>query len=150
MPQSLAKLYTHLVFSTKHRERCLSEDLRVDLHAYLGGTLPGLGCVPIEINFEAEHIPALFLLGRTIALSEAIGNLKTSSNDWLRGKGARFAQFYGQGGYGAFSIGQSGVGELRQYIRGQREHHKQVSFQDDFRAFLRRYEVAYDERYVWD
>jgi putative transposase len=150
MPQSLAKLYTHLVFSTKHRERCLSDDIRVDLHAYLGGTLHGLGCVPIEINSEPEPIHARFLLGRTMALSDAIGNLKTSSNDWLRGKGARFAQFYWQGGYGAFSIGQSGVGELRQYIRGQREHHKQVSFQDEFRAFLRRYEVEYDERYVWD
>jgi putative transposase len=150
MPQSLAKIYTHLVFSTKHRERWLTDDLRADLHAYLGGTLNGLGCIAIEINSEPEHVHALFLLGRTITLSDAIGQLKTRSNDWLRARDARFAQFYWQGGYGAFSISQSGVEELRRYIRNQREHHQKVSFQDEFRALLRRYEIEYDERYVWD
>jgi REP element-mobilizing transposase RayT len=102
MPQSLAKLYAHVIFSTKHRERCLTDELRKDLHAYMGGTLNGLGCIPIEINSEPEHVHALFLLGRTIALSEAIGTFKTSSNDWLRARDGRFAQFYWQGGYGAF------------------------------------------------
>jgi REP element-mobilizing transposase RayT len=150
MPQSLAKLYTHLVFSTKHREPWLTDDLRVDLHAYLGGTLHGLGCTPLEINSEPDHVHALFLLSRTIALSDAIGNLKTASNGWLRGRGARFARFYWQGGYGAFSIGHSEVGQLREYIRDQRAHHQQVSSQDAFRALLGRYEMEYDERYVWD
>ncbi len=152
MPQSLAKIYVHLVFSTKHREHWLTDDLvaRADLHSYLGGTLNGLGCVPIEINSEPDHVHALFLLGRTMALSDVIGRLKTSSNDWLRAKGARFARFYWQGGYGAFSASQSAVEELRRYIRNQHEHHKKVSFQDEFRAFLRRYELVYDERYVWD
>ena len=150
MPQSLAKLYTHLVFSTKHREHCLTDDLRADLHSYMGGTLNGLGCIPIEINSEFEHVHALFLLGRTIALSEAIGKLKTSSNDWLRTKAVRFAEFHWQGGYGAFSVSQSGVDEVRQYIRNQREHHKRVTFQDELRALLRRYEIEFDERYVWD
>ena len=91
-----------------------------------------------------------FFWAATITLSDAIGNLKKSANDWLRKKDSRFAQFYWQGGYGAFSVSQSGVEELRNYIRNQREHHKQVSFQDEFRAFLRRYELEYDERYVWD
>ena len=150
MPQSLAKIYTHLVFSTKQRERSLTDEVRADLHAYMGGTLNGLGCIPIEINSELEHVHALFLLGRTMSFSEVVGMLKTSSNDWLRARDARFAQFYWQGGYGAFSVSQSGVDELRQYIRNQREHHKQVSFQDEFREFLRRYEIEFDERYVWD
>ena len=150
MPQSLAKLYTHLVFSTKHRDRSLSDDIRNDLHAYMGGTLNGLGCISLEINSEPDHVHALFLLGRTITLSDAVGNLKKSANDWLRKRDPRFAQFYWQGGYGAFSVSQSGVEELRNYIRNQREHHQQVSFQDEFRAFLRRYELEYDERYVWD
>lgn len=150
MPQSLAKLYTHLVFSTKHREPCLADGIRADLHAYMGGTLQGLGCVPIEINSEPDHLHALFLLGRTIAVSDAIGSFKKSSNDWLRGRGDRFARFYWQAGYAAFSIGQSGVDDLRRYIRNQHEHHKKVSFQDEIRAFLRRCEVEYDEEYVWD
>jgi REP element-mobilizing transposase RayT len=110
----------------------------------MGGTLSGLGCIPVEINSEPDHIHALFLLGRTIALSDAIGQLKTSSNEWVRGKEARFAQFYWQSGYRVFFVSQSGVDELCQYIRNQREHHKQVSFQDEFRAFLRRYEIEHE------
>ena len=150
MPQSLAKLYVHLVFSTKNRDRCLTPDLRNDLHAYMGGTLNGLGCTAIEINSEPEHVHALFLLGRTVALSEMVGQFKTSSNEWLRTKHMRFAHFHWQNGYGAFSVSQSNVEGVRKYIRDQEEHHERISFQDEFRAFLRRYEVEYDERYVWD
>jgi REP element-mobilizing transposase RayT len=150
MPQSLAKLYTHLTFSTKHRNPCLTEDVRAGLHAYMGGTLDGLGCQPIEINSEPEHIHALFVLSRTISLSEAVAQFKTSSNQWLRARGPRWAEFHWQAGYGAFSVSQSGVEELRRYIRDQRQHHKRVSFQDELRAFLRRYGIAYDERYVWE
>jgi putative transposase len=150
MPQSLAKIYTHLIFSTKHRERCLFPEIQTDLHAYMGGTLNGLGCTPIEINSEPEHVHALFLLGRTAALSEIIGTLKKSSNDWLRAKDPKLSQFYWQAGYGAFSVSQSGVEQVRHYIRNQREHHQRSTFQDEFRAFLRRYEIEFDERYVWD
>ena len=150
MPQSLAKMYAHVIFSTKHRERYLVPEMQTDLHAYMGGTLNGLDCIPIEINSEPEHVHALFLLGRTIALSEAIGALKKSSNDWFRARDPKFSHFYWQGGYGAFSVSQSGVEEVRNYIRTQHEHHKQSSFQDEFRAFLRRYEIEFDERYVWD
>jgi REP element-mobilizing transposase RayT len=113
MPQSLAKIYTHLVFSTKHRECWLTDDLRADLHAYLGGTLNGMGCTPIEINSEPEHVHVLFLLSRTLALSEVISNLKTASNDWLRAKGPSFSKFHWQAGYGAFSVSQSGAEEVR-------------------------------------
>ena len=150
MPQSLAKIYTHLIFSTKYRERLLSDDLRHDLHAYMGGTLNALSCIPIQINSEPDHVHALFLLARTIPLGDAIGKFKTSSNQWLRKRDPRLAQFYWQNGYGAFSVSQSGVEDCRQYIRNQREHHKHASFQDEFRAFLLRYEIQFDERYVWD
>jgi putative transposase len=79
-----------------------------------------------------------------------VGQAKKSANDWLRARGPGFANFYWQGGYGAFSVSQSAVEEVRDYIRNQREHHKRVSFQDEFRAFLKRYEIEFDERYVWD
>ena len=150
MPQSLAKIYIHLVFSTKHRDPCLPRELQNDLHAYMGGTLNGLGCAPIEINSEPDHVHALFLLGRTVALSELIRVLKKSSNDWLRGRAPKLDAFHWQAGYGAFSVSQSAADEVREYIRGQYEHHKTVSFQDEYRAFLRRYQVAFDEQYVWD
>lgn len=148
MPQSLAKIHLHLVFSTKHRERLLPYDIRTDLHAYLGGIINGLGCVPVEINSEPDHVHILFVMSRTETLSNVVGHLKKSSNDCLRAKDARFAQFYWQAGYGAFSVSQSAVEDVRQYIRNQREHHQRTTFADEYRTFLRRYEIEFDERYV--
>ena len=150
MAQSLSKIYVHLIFSTKDRERTLPDEIRPDLHAYLGGTFKGLGCSPIEINTEPDHLHALFLLARTKPLSEVVGHVKKSSNDWLRSQGPWFAGFFWQAGFGAFSVSQSQVEDVRAYIRNQREHHRVKSFQDELRAFLKAYEVEFDERYVWD
>ncbi|HEX7181316.1 MAG TPA: IS200/IS605 family transposase [Thermoanaerobaculia bacterium] len=150
MAQSFSKIYVHLIFSTKDRERILPDEVRHDLHAYMGGTLKGLGCAPIEINTEPDHLHALFLLARTEALSDVVGHLKKSSNDWLRSRGPQFAGFFWQAGFGAFSVSQSQVEDVRSYIRNQREHHRVKSFQEELRAFLNAYEVEFDERYVWD
>ena len=148
MAQSLSKIYVHLIFSTKGRERSLPDELRPDLHAYMGGTLKGLGCSPIEINSEPDHAHALFLLARTETLSDVVGQLKKGSNEWLRSRGPRFANFFWQAGFGAFSVSQSQVEDVRAYIRNQREHHRVKSFQDELRAFLKAYEIEFDERYL--
>ena len=150
MAQSLSKIYVHLIFSTKNRERALPDEIRPDLHSYMGGTLKGLGCIPVEINTEPDHLHALFILARTETVSDVVGHLKKSSNDWLRGQGSQFASFFWQAGFGAFSVSQSQVEGVRAYIRNQREHHRVKSFQEEFRAFLKAYEVEFDERYVWD
>ena len=150
MAQSLAKIYIHLIFSTKERERTLLDEIRPELHAYMGGTLKGLGCSPIEINTEPDHAHVLFLLSRTEALSNVVGHLKKSSNDWLREQDPQLAQFFWQAGFGAFSVSQSQIADVRAYIRNQREHHRVRSFQEELRAFLKAYEIEYDERYLWD
>jgi REP element-mobilizing transposase RayT len=150
MSQSLAKIYIHLIFSTKNREPILPDDIRPHLNSYMGGTLKGLGCSSIEINSEPDHAHLLFVMTRTETLSDIAGRVKKSANDWLRARGSQFANFYWQGGYGAFSVSQSAVEEVRQYIRNQHEHHRRISFQDEFRAFLKRYEIEFDERFVWD
>ena len=150
MAQSLSKIYIHLIFSTKNRERTLPDEIRPDLHAYMGGTFKGLGCPAIEINTEPDHVHALFLLARTETLSEVVGHLKKSSNDWLRSRSPLFASFFWQAGFGAFSVSQSQVEEVRAYIRNQREHHRVKTFQEELRAFLKAYEIEFDERYVWD
>jgi putative transposase len=150
MPQSLSKLYVHLVFSTKNRERVITDAIRSDLHAYMGGTLNGMKCTPVEINTEPDHAHLLFLLARTTTMSDVVGNVKKSATDWLRTKGPEFSVFHWQAGYGAFSVSQSAVEDVRQYIRNQREHHRNRSFQDEFRTFLVKYEIEFDERYVWD
>ena len=150
MAQSLSRIYIHLIFSTKNRERTLPDEIRPDLHAYLGGTFKGLGCTAIEINTEPDHLHALFLLARTEVLSDVVGHLKKSSNDRLRSRSPLFASFFWQAGFGAFSVSQSQVEEVRAYIRNQRKHHRVKSFQEELRAFLKAYEIEFDERYVWD
>lgn len=150
VPQSLSKVYIHLVFSTKDRARSLSGDICPELHLYLGGILKRCGCTPVEINTEPDHVHALFLLSRTETLSEIVGHLKKSSNDWLRMRGPEFSEFFWQGGYGAFSVSQSRLEQVQAYIRNQREHHRVKSFQDEFRALLKSHKIEYDERYVWD
>jgi putative transposase len=150
MPQSLAKIYVHLIFSTKNREPLLLDAVRPDLHAYLGGILRDLDCTALEINTESDHAHVLFLLARTHSLSDVVGQLKRGSSAWLKTRDGALATFHWQNGYGAFSVSQSGVEEVRDYIRRQHEHHRRVGFQDEFRAFLRRHEIAFDERYVWD
>jgi REP element-mobilizing transposase RayT len=150
MSQSLAKIYVHLIFSTKNRERVLTDDLRLDLHSYVGGILNGLGCVPVEINSESDHIHILLILARTEPVSNVVAQVKKSSNDWLRTQDERFASFHWQAGYGAFSVSQSVVEDVREYLRKQREHHRQRTFQEEYRALLLKYAVEFDERYVWD
>lgn len=150
MPQSLAKVYLHLVFSTKNRERVLADEDRADLHAYMGGTLKGMDCMPIEINSEPDHVHVLFMLGRTAGISEVVGGMKKSATDWLRARSPRYAGFHWQSGYGVFSVSQSAVETVRTYIRNQRQHHRSKSFMDEYRAMLEKHEIEYDERYVWE
>jgi putative transposase len=150
MPQSIAKLYVHLVFSTRNRERVLADGDGPDLHAYIGGILSGLGCIPLEVNTEPDHAHILFILGRTIALSEVVGGVKKSATEWLRARAPRYNAFHWQAGYGAFSVSQSAVEVVRKYIRNQAAHHRVKTFQDEFRAFLKKYEIEHDEKYVWD
>lgn len=150
MAQSLAKLYIHLIFSTKNRERVLPDDLRPALHDYMGGILRDLGCIAVEINTEPEHTHALFILARTAALSDVVGHLKKGSTNWLQQQRPELREFHWQNGYGAFSVSQSNVDAVREYIRNQREHHRRQSFEDEFRAILRKHDVEFDERYVWD
>jgi REP element-mobilizing transposase RayT len=150
MPQSLAKIYIHLVFSTRNRERVLADGDGPDLHAYIGGILNGLGCIPLEINTEPDHAHILFISGRTMALSEVVGGVKKSATDWLRARSPRYAGFHWQSGYGAFSVSQSAVATVRNYIRNQREHHRGKPFEDEYRAMLEKHGMEYDERYVWE
>ena len=150
MAQSLSKIYVHLIFSTKNRERTIPDEIRPTLHNYMGGILRDNHCIPVEINTEPDHAHVLFILSRTSALSEVIGHLKKGSTNWLHEQSPAYRGFYWQNGYGAFSVSQSGVLEVQEYIRHQRDHHRKMTFQDELRAFLKRYEVEFDERYVWD
>ncbi len=149
MPQSLSRMVVHLVFSTKNREPILRDgELRKRLHAYMAGILQELHCEPILINGVEDHVHVLCNLSRTLSLAKVVEELKKSSSKWM--KEQVLAGFYWQAGYGAFSVSQSNVEQVRNYIAGQEEHHRSVSFQEEYRVFGRRHGVALDERYAWD
>jgi REP element-mobilizing transposase RayT len=150
MPQSLARLHVHLVFSTKNRERILTEGVRPSLHAYMATVLQNFGCPALLINSVSDHIHILFELGRTAAVSAAVEEVKTTSSKWLKTQGADFATFAWQAGYGAFSVSESNIPSVRDYIANQAAHHRVKSFQEEYRSFLAKHGVAFDERYVWD
>ncbi len=150
MPQSLARLPIHLVFSTKNRERIITDAIRDSLHAYMATVLQHLGCPPVLINSVEDHVHILFELSRTVAVSSAVEDVKKASSKWIKTQGTEFAGFSWQAGYGAFAVSESNVDAVRQYVANQQEHHRTQSFQEEYRAFLERHRVGFDERYVWD
>jgi REP element-mobilizing transposase RayT len=147
--QSLANLLTHLIFSTKNREPFLADkDLRQRTHAYLAAVLKDLQCPALVIGGVADHVHILCRLAKTQSISGIMEHLKASSSKWLKTQGIR--AFSWQRGYGAFSVSQSHVASVVSYIQKQEEHHRTITFEEEFRLFLKRYRVAFDERYVWD
>lgn len=151
MAQSLAKILLHMVFSTKERRPLLRDKpLREELHRYLGGILANLDGQPLIIGGVEDHVHLLFAHSRTATVADVVKELKRGSSVWLKTKSPELADFAWQNGYGVFSIGQSQVDDVRAYIAGQEEHHRRISFQDEFRRLLQRYEIEFNERYVWD
>jgi len=147
--QSLSSLLVHLIFSTKDRYPFLVEnELMLRTYAYLGGILREASCPSLVIGGTPDHVHAFFRLSRTQDVAKIVELLKSRSSRWIKAKGVE--KFAWQRGYGCFSVGQSQVEGLVRYIQNQAEHHLNVSFQDEFRQFLRRYEISFDERYVWD
>jgi putative transposase len=151
MAQSLSQILLHTVFSTKDRAPFLGDrELREEVQRYLGGILGNLGCQPLIIGGVEDHVHLLFAFTRVKSVADVVKETKRSSTLWIKENWGKMSGFAWQAGYGAFSIGFSQIRSVRAYIAGQEEHHRKMSFQDEFRRFLERYEVKYDERYVWD
>ena len=151
MPQSLSAVYIHLVFSTKDRRPLLRDKPTRDaLHSYLGGVSKQLDCPPLLVGGVEDHVHLLARFGRTITQAEWVKELKRVSNHWLKERGRDCADFEWQGGYADFSVSQSNLEQVKQYIAGQEEHHRKIGFQDELRALLRKHEIEWDEKYVWD
>src|SRR5512138_23351 len=149
MPQSLSRVLVHLIFSTKHREPLIGDEIRPRLHAYMVGILDNLKSPSLRTGGVADHVHCLVLLARTISQAELLEELKTGSSKWMK-TDAGVRGFAWQTGYGAFSVGESQASDVVRYIDNQAKHHQRVSFQEEFRRFLEKYKVSYDERYVWD
>ena len=149
MPQSLANILIHLIFSTKERYPFLTPEIRPQLHAYAGTVLNGLDSPAIIINSVDDHVHALMRLSKNHAVCDVVQDLKTSTSKWLKTRGGVLSKLAWQNGYGAFSVSSSQVGSVRGYIADQEMHHKKVTFQEEFRGFLTRHGIEFDERSVW-
>jgi REP element-mobilizing transposase RayT len=151
MPQSLAQIYLHLVFSTKDRIRFFQNlPFREMVHAYLAGACRNLDCPPLIVGGVEDHVHILCKLGKTTSVSILVRELKRESSKWVKEQSRDLQSFYWQMGYGAFSISPGHVDILTAYITDQEEHHKTETFQDEFRRLLQKYKIEYDERYVWE
>ena len=150
MPQSLSSILIHLVFSTKLREPFISSEIEPELHAYLATVFRECNSPALSIGGDQDHVHTLFALSRTWTTADVVEEVKKRSSKWIKTKGQAWHQFQWQGGYGAFSIGQSNVAALKRYIVGQKEHHRHKTFQEEYLSLLKKYNVEYDERYVWD
>ncbi len=151
MSQSLVQIYVHIVFSTKHRQPYLNDrDFRLRTHAYLAGTCNKLDTPAIKVGGVEDHVHILCRLSKTLDVSTLIREIKRESSKWVKEECPSLSEFHWQAGYGAFSISPSHLDGLVEYIANQEAHHKQESFQDEFRRLCQKYGVPIDERYVWD
>lgn len=128
----------------------LRDTVRDTLHRYMAVVLQNRGCPAILINSVEDHVHILFDLSRTVTVSQAVEEVKTTSSKWIKTQGAEFTNFSWQAGYGAFAVSESNVDRVSKYIAGQQEHHREKTFQDEYREFLERHQVSFDERYLWD
>lgn len=150
MPQSLSKVYTHIIFSTKHSKNLIDKEVEPDLFNYLGGICKNLESNPVQIGGHKNHVHILCMLSRKISQMKLIQELKQSSSKWIKSKGEKYKNFYWQEGYGVFSVSPKNVEKVNEYIKNQESHHEHLTFKDEFIMFLDKFGMDYDERYVWD
>jgi putative transposase len=148
MSQSFVQFYAHIVFHTKNNMRLIRPEIEVELYSYLGGILKNYKSNPIQIGGTSDHIHILCTLPKTMAPADLVEEIKKSSSKWIKSKGPHYHNFYWQDGYGGFSISSSGVEAVKKYILNQKEHHKKLSYIDEYKKLLDEYGIPYEEKYL--
>ncbi len=150
MAQSLSKVYVHAIFSTKYRQNLIDKNIEHRLFSYLGGLCKGLACHPVQVGGYRNHVHILCQLSRTVTQAKLMEDVKKKSSKWIKSQGDAYVNFYWQDGYGIFSVNPYELDVVINYIKNQEAHHQNKSFKKEYRGFLKKYNVEYDERYVWD
>ena len=149
MPQSFGSLHCHLVFSTKHRQSWISPDLQPRIFDYMGGILRNHSSRLVAAGGMPDHVHWVVSLGRTVSVAEVIRLVKANSSGWMHDELA-MKDFQWQTGYGAFAVSVSKLDAVKSYVANQEQHHRRQSFQEEFLELLRRHDLEWDERYVWN
>lgn len=149
MSQSLSKLFVHIIFHIKSASVEIRKDEANELYAYIGSILKDLNCIPVLVNGISNHIHILCVMSKNIALAKLVEDVKRHSSRWIKTKSTYYAKFAWQGGYAGFSVNPSLYEKTRKYIENQEEHHKKMTFQEEYLIFLKEYGIEYDENYLW-
>ena len=150
MAQSLSKIYIHLIFHIKTTSPKIRENDLERLHNYIGKLVKTTGCTEIKAGGIGDHVHVLFILSKDVTISQIVEEIKRNSSRWIKNLDSDYYHFFAwQGGYAAYSISQSVVDKTLQYIANQKEHHTKHSFAEEYRAFLKLYNVEYNEKFVF-
>jgi REP element-mobilizing transposase RayT len=150
MPSTYTNLLYHIVFSTKDRIPLITGSLQEELYKYIGGIIRAEGGVQLEIGGMQEHVHILAKMKPAISVSEMLNKIKSNSSKWANDHKMKLRKFGWQTGYAAFSVSESQVPTVREYIRNQEEHHRKQTYQDEFVALLERHGIEYNPQYLWD
>ena len=150
MAHTFTSMLVHIIFSTKERTPLITSEVAERLFPYMGGIIRDLGGTPLLINGPEDHVHILSSLPATVALSQFMKELKGSSSGWANDTLVFRGKFGWQVGYAAFSVSKSACESVRAYIANQKEHHRRVTFKEEYLAFLERHEIEYDPRFVFD
>ncbi|MBS1737812.1 MAG: IS200/IS605 family transposase [Bacteroidetes bacterium] len=149
MAHSLSKLYVHIIFHTKYNQNIIGADVEEELFAYIGGIINANQSQSIKINGIENHIHILAVMPKNIALAKFVEEIKRNSSRWMKTKGKQYRNFAWQGGYAGFSVSQSVVERVKKYIENQKAHHKKQTFKVEYKKFLKKHQIEYDEKYLW-
>lgn len=150
MAQTLFQSYFHIVFSTKARFRFIDPEIEDELFAYIGGVVRNFDGKLLKAGGTSDHIHLLVSMSKNRLVPDLVGAVKRDTSRWIKTKGGMNSKFAWQDGYSAFSVGHSQIPVVEKYIANQKEHHKKLLFEDEMRGFYRKYELDFDEKYIWD
>ena len=150
MAHTYTNILVHVIFSTKDRQAWLVPEIKERLFGYIGGIVRENGGRVMMVNGPSDHVHALVAMPATVSVADMLRVVKTNSSRWVHDEWPERGDLAWQAGYGAFSVSQSAVDDVKAYIERQEEHHKRMSFKEEFLAFLKRHGIEFDERYVWE
>jgi putative transposase len=150
MPQSLAKIYIHIIFSTKHRKNLIDDDIEDSLFEYIGGICKQFETNPVIVGGYRNHVHILCMLSRKVTVMHLVQEIKRASSKWIKTKGMQYNNFYWQDGYAVFSVYAKSLPIVEKYIQNQRAHHSRVKYKREFRSLMKEIDQEFDEQYVWE
>lgn len=148
MSQSLCKIYLHIIFHTKTTSPLIREEHLERLHEYLGQLINSTGCQTIHVGGVCDHVHLLCLLSRNENVAHLVEEVKRNSSRWIKTANMGYKHFAWQSGYAAFSVSESVMPRTLDYVKHQKEHHRKMTFREEYLDFLRLYKIEYDEKYV--